>query len=165
MSRNTRVIQASPAEVWAVLADGWQYAGWVVGASRVRAVDPRWPAPGSRIHHSIGIWPALVDDHTEVLHQQPGVRLELRARGWPLGEAQVTVQLRPAGADCEVVLEEDAVSGPGLLVPGLVRHQMLHWRNVETLRRLAFLAERPGTAIQPPDEAHTGVEAAGREDA
>ena len=40
---------AAPAEaVWAVLADGWQYATWVVGASRVRAVDAGWPRAGTR---------------------------------------------------------------------------------------------------------------------
>ncbi len=29
-----------------MLSDGWLYASWVVGASRVRDVDPRWPSPG-----------------------------------------------------------------------------------------------------------------------
>ena len=44
----SRPVAAPPEAVWAVLADGWQYGTWVVGASRVRAVDPggRRPAPG-----------------------------------------------------------------------------------------------------------------------
>jgi hypothetical protein len=33
-------------------------------------------------------------------------------------------------------------SGPATLVPKPVRTPPLHWRNVETLRRLAYLAER-----------------------
>ena len=47
-----------------------------------------------------------------------------------------------SGADTLVEIEEDAASGPGLLVPKPARDLGLHWRNVETLRRLAFLAER-----------------------
>ena len=42
-----------------MIADGWTYSQWVVGNSRMRAVDPDWPAPGSTIHHTIGIWPVV----------------------------------------------------------------------------------------------------------
>ena len=35
----TRDISASRQRVWDVLADGWTYSGWVVGNSRIRAVD------------------------------------------------------------------------------------------------------------------------------
>ncbi len=35
-----RDVAAPAAAVWGVLADGWLYANWVVGASRVRSVDP-----------------------------------------------------------------------------------------------------------------------------
>jgi uncharacterized protein YndB with AHSA1/START domain len=53
----SRPIEATPEQVWAVLGDGWLYAGWVVGASRIREVDPGWPAKGSRIAHSVGSCP------------------------------------------------------------------------------------------------------------
>jgi hypothetical protein len=66
----------------------------------------------------------------------------LRARAWPSGEAGVTLHLRPNGTGTEVVIEEDAQSGPATLVPKLLRDPPLRWRNVETLRRLAYLAER-----------------------
>ena len=56
------MVRATPADVFAVLADGWLYPSWVVGASRVRGVDGTWPQPGSRIHHSVGVWPLLIDD-------------------------------------------------------------------------------------------------------
>ena len=39
-------------------------------------------------------------------------------------------------------MEEDVTSGPARLVPKPVRTPMLAWRNIESLRRLAFLAER-----------------------
>ena len=71
MATNELEADCSPAAVFAVLADGWLYPTWVVGASRMRDVDDRWPEPGSRLHHSVGAWPALLDDITESLEWQP----------------------------------------------------------------------------------------------
>jgi hypothetical protein len=133
---------ASPEQVWEVLADGWLYPLWVVGATRMRQVDDHWPAVGSRLHHSVGVWPLTIDDETLVLESEPARLLRLRAKGWPLGEAEVTVRLRPAGAGTEVEIEEEPASGPGRLVPSLVHDPVLKWRNSETLNRLRFLAER-----------------------
>ena len=42
-----RTTTASRDRVWEVIADGWTYSQWVVGNSRMRAVDPEWPQPGS----------------------------------------------------------------------------------------------------------------------
>jgi uncharacterized protein YndB with AHSA1/START domain len=139
---NTRVVTAPPEKVWEVLSDGWLYPLFVVGASRMREVDDGWPAVGTRLHHSAGAWPVLVDDETEVLQCEPPQLLRLRARGWPAGEAEVTITVEPHADGANVVLAEDATSGPGKLVPTPVRAPMIHWRNTETLRRLAYLAER-----------------------
>ena len=141
MSRNSRLIHATPDQVWTVLSDGWLYPLWVVGASRMREVDDHWPTVGSKLHHSVGTWPMLIDDNTEVLEARPGSMLRLRARGWPAGEAEVVIHLESSGADTEVVIEEDAVKGPALLMPKPLRDVQLAWRNVETLRRLAFVVE------------------------
>lgn len=141
MSTTKRVVEAPPGEVWAVLADGWLYPLWVVGAARIRGVDASWPKPGSRIHHSVGMWPLLIDDETEVLAARDSRFLHLRARGWPVGEAEVKITLTPSDAGTRVVLEEDVVSGPGVLVPEPFRGLSLTWRNVESLRRLAFIVE------------------------
>lgn len=142
MSTNHRELDATPDEVWRVLADGWLYPLWVVGASRMRDVEEAWPAVGSKLHHSVGSWPLLLDDDTEVLECVPGSLLRLRARAWPSGAADVTLRLRPVGTRTEVTIEEDAESGPGRLVPKPLRDPVLAWRNTETLRRLAFIAER-----------------------
>jgi uncharacterized protein YndB with AHSA1/START domain len=141
---NERTVDASPQAVWDVLADGWLYPLWVVGATRMRDVESRWPEVGSKIHHSAGVWPLVVNDNTEVVEVEPLRRLRLRAKGWPLGEADVVVELEPAGAGTRIRISEDAVEGPGMLVPGFVRAPMLKWRNTETLRRLAFVAEGRG---------------------
>jgi hypothetical protein len=67
MTEVTRLVDAPPAEVFATLADGWTYPLWVVGAAHMRAVDPAFPAVGSKLHHSVGLWPLLIEDTTEVL--------------------------------------------------------------------------------------------------
>jgi uncharacterized protein YndB with AHSA1/START domain len=139
---NVRTIDAPPSAVWDVLADGWLYPLWVVGASRMREVDDNWPEVGSQLHHSVGTWPLLIDDSTEVLDATPGMMLQLKARAWPTGEALVTIRLTPMGTETEVTIEEDAASGPARLLPKPARDLPLTWRNVESLRRLAFIAER-----------------------
>jgi uncharacterized protein YndB with AHSA1/START domain len=139
----TRRVHAPTEAVWAVLADGWMYATWVVGASRIRRVDRQWPQPGSRIHHSFGVWPALIDDHTEVLACNPGRELRLNARGWPVVEARVRIYLTPASTPNSSIirLTEDVTGGPGRLIPRPARQRLITPRNTEALRRLALIAE------------------------
>lgn len=142
VTTNTRTIHATPEKVWETLSDGWLYPLWVVGATRMRDVDEHWPTVGAQLHHSAGVWPALVDDTTEVLDVEPGTRLRLRARAWPAGEAEVVLTLTPQGDDTLLEMREDAVTGPGKLVPLPVRGPLIGWRNVEALRRFAAIAER-----------------------
>lgn len=142
-----RTVAAPPTAVWEVLSDGWLYPGWVVGAARMRDVDETWPAPGSRLHHSVGNWPFLLDDKSEVLEADPPRRLRLRAHGWPAGAAEVLIDVEPQGEGSLVTIREDAVKGPGTLVPRPVRQAAIVPRNRETLHRLGFLAEgRAGSA-------------------
>ncbi|RYC14301.1 SRPBCC family protein [Nocardioides zhouii] len=141
MSTTSRPVSATPEQVWSVLADGWLYALFVVGAARMRDVDAGWPAVGTRLHHSVGSWPLLIDDTTEVLEVEEGHRLLLLARGWPAGQAHVEIILEPRGTDTMVTIVEQATSGPGALIPKPVQDVQLHVRNIETLRRLAMLVE------------------------
>jgi hypothetical protein len=137
-----REIEAAAEAVWAVLADGWLYPSWVVGASRMRAVDAGWPAVGAKLHHSVGAWPLLINDTTEVTSAEPGRELGLRGRGWPLGEVDIELRLEPLdGHGCAVEMAEEVVSGPGRLMPPPLRSALIGPRNVEALRRLAYLAE------------------------
>ena len=141
-----RTILAEPARVWAVLADGWLYPSWVVGASRMREVEESWPAPGSKLHHSIGVWPLLLDDRTEVIGCEPQERLRLKAHGWPAGAAEILIELEPKDGGTEVTMREDAVAGPAKLMPAPLRQTAVAPRNRESLRRLAFMAERDARA-------------------
>jgi len=107
----------------------------------MRAVDTGWPPVGTRFPHSAGVGPAGIDDETVSLAVDPPHRLELRAKGWPMGEADVVIEVEPSGAGSLVRVHEDAVSGPGLLMPKPLRAPLLKWRNPETLRRLKFVVE------------------------
>lgn len=141
MARNVRVMRCAPEDVFAVLNDGWLFPAWVVGASRMRDVAASWPREGSRLHHSFGVWPLLIDDSTSVLEFDPPHRMVLQARGWPIGEARITLDVKPRGEGCVVRLQEYAAEGPGSFIPQPLLDLPLLWRNAETLRRLAYLAE------------------------
>ncbi|HEY1489386.1 MAG TPA: SRPBCC family protein [Micromonosporaceae bacterium] len=143
MSVNERVVNATPEQIRAVLADGWNYADWVVGAVHIRAVDARWPAAGSRVHHRIGAWPFTIADSTEVISFDPTGSLVMRARLRPLGEAVVSMSWRPNGQDkCRVRMEEQFVDGPGLAVRNKIGDVVLHARNNESLTRLEHLTRK-----------------------
>ncbi|MET4581224.1 uncharacterized protein YndB with AHSA1/START domain [Conyzicola nivalis] len=141
MSTNVRVMNCSPEDVFAVLADGWLFPTWVVGASRMRDVDAAWPQVGSKLQHSFGVWPALINDETTVLEYDPPRRLVIQPKGWPIGEARVTLEVKRRPKGCVVRITEEAVEGPGSFVPKPVLDVPLFIRNVETLRRLAYIAE------------------------
>lgn len=141
MSRNVRALACSPEAVFEVLADGWLYPSWVVGAARMRDVDAAWPAEGSALQHSVGVWPVLIDDETVSLEWNPPRRMVMRAKGWPIGEARVTLDVRRTASGCLVRIQEEPVEGPGSRVPRFLTEPLLYVRNRETLQRLGYLAE------------------------
>ena len=148
MSVTRRAAHCTPDAVFAVLADGWLFATWVVGAARIRDVDEEWPEPGSQIHHSVGLWPLLIDDRTHVLSCEPPHRLVLQARAWPAGEARVEITLAPTPAGCTITIDEVATHGPASLIPQVALDPLIDARNRESLRRLALLAEGR-TSVDP----------------
>jgi hypothetical protein len=138
-----RMTPATVEAVWDVLADGWRYPSWVVGAARMRSVTADWPAVGAKLHHSVGAWPLLRDDVTWVDTVRTGRQLVLCGRILPLGVARIEFVLEPApGGGCEIVMREDVASGPAQLLPPPVRTALIAPRNRETTKRLAYLAER-----------------------
>jgi hypothetical protein len=139
----TRDIGATRQRVWDVLADGWTYSGWVVGNSRIRAVDSNWPAPGTRILHSIGTWPAVINDETVVQSCVSGEELVLLAKVRPAGVARITLRLTDLrGGGCRVAMSEVAVSRPLRWVPDRVQLLGVAPRNRECTWRLAMIAEQ-----------------------
>lgn len=138
-----REVEASRQAVWDVMADGWTYSQWVVGNSRTRAVDPTWPEPGSEIRHSVGVWPLVINDKTEVESCTPGEELVLRARVGLFGSARITLRLSdtPQGG-CRIEMIEVPIGGPSKLVPDQLALLAVYPRNRECLWRLGALADR-----------------------
>ncbi|MBC2637985.1 SRPBCC family protein [Rhodococcus wratislaviensis] len=135
-----RDTSASASDVWSVLANGWLYPSWVVGASRMRAVSADWPAVGSHLHHSVGAWPALIDDSTEVLFAEENRELRLLAQVFP-AKAIVRLRLEPHDTGCHLAMSEGAATAPLKWVPQTAQDLAVLPRNLECLRRLSFLAE------------------------
>ena len=142
MPVNERFVPAPTTAVWDALADPGGYAYWVVGSKVVRDADPAWPATGARFHHTIGVGPIKVSDHTRVLESRPPELLRLRAKGRPLGTATVTLELLPRHGGTVVRISE---STDGIFAPvdwNPLFRLLTKGRNAESLMRLEELAMR-----------------------
>jgi uncharacterized protein YndB with AHSA1/START domain len=137
----TLTVPVSPEAVFDVFADGWSYPVWVVGASGMREVDDGWPAKGTRLHHSVGPWPLVIDDVTVVLAAKRPHLLVLEARMWPLGKARVRFEIEGDERSTTITMAEVATSGPISILPKNVQSRLIAPRNRESLRRLARLAK------------------------
>ncbi|MFI5894988.1 SRPBCC family protein [Actinoplanes sp. NPDC051513] len=141
MIETCRTVSTTPERVFAVLADGWSYASWVVGAAHIRDVDAGWPAVGTRVHHRVGLWPLHINDQTVVRAVETGKTLELDAQMWPLGAAMIRIWLEPVSAtSTRIHMAETLTSGIGRLLPDAVQSLLLRPRNAEALRRLDDIA-------------------------
>jgi len=105
-------------------------------------VQPEWPATGTRICHSVGVWPLVIDDETRVEKCVPREELVLRAKIWPVGEARVTLRLSDAPGGCRIEMSEVAVAGLMKALPEAVQQAAFDPRNKECLWRLANIAEQ-----------------------
>jgi uncharacterized protein YndB with AHSA1/START domain len=131
-----------PAAVWDALADHGTYGYWVVGSKVIRDADASWPAPGARFHHTIGVGPLKVSDHTESLEARAPRLLRMRAKGRPLGTVQITMRMTPR-VDGTLVRMTETPDGPtAILALNPLVHLLTKARNAESLMRLEELALR-----------------------
>jgi hypothetical protein len=143
VSKTEYIVNTTPDRVFAVLSDGWTYSDWVVGTAHIRDVDPDYPSPGTAIHHKAGPWPFSLQDSTVVLDCEQDSMLLLRVGLWPLGEARVRLGLTPIGpSQTRITMIEHFPEGPMQWLQNRANDLVLHWRNKESLRRLADLATR-----------------------
>jgi hypothetical protein len=136
-----RRLDCTPEQLFAVFADPWVYPTWVVGASRLRAADPGWPKPGAKLHHSVGVWPLVLDDETRLDEWDPPRRMVLEAKTRPLGRERVIIEARPRGLGSLVRMEEYVLSGPLKLIPKPVLDVLFTIRNAEALQRVEHVAK------------------------
>jgi uncharacterized protein YndB with AHSA1/START domain len=150
MSTNRQTIDASPEEVFAVLADANSYEHWVVGCDDIRAVEGDWPAVGSRFFHTVGVGPVKTKDNTKVLEVEAPHKLVLEARARPAGVAKVIFRLVPVDGGTDVSIEEYPIKGVAKAIHNPVQDGLIKIRNVETLRRLEKqVQQRKGAAPTP----------------
>jgi uncharacterized protein YndB with AHSA1/START domain len=102
----SEVIPAAPDDVFAVLVDAACFPEWLVGARRIRDIDPSWPAVGSTFRHRIGWGPLQLPGSTSVRRCRRPHELVLAAGMGPLGEASVRFELVPVADGTLVRLEE-----------------------------------------------------------
>lgn len=155
MAETSETLEASPADVWAVLTDPKTYEYFVVGTKRVRRHDPDWPRPGATLEHTAGIGPLVLHDSSTVVASEPERRLVLEARFRPFGAATVEFRLqrdcvaggavaRPGnGTGRErivLVVDENPVAGPiALPIVRRLTAALFVARNRELLRRVRRL--------------------------
>lgn len=142
MPTNQRFMPVPPEAVWDALADPGGYGYWVPGSKAIRDADPDWPAPGSKFHHTVGVGPFEVSDHTQALAARRPELLRMRAKARPLGTATVTMEMTPRDGGTLVRMTESP-DGPATLL----KLNPLFWlasklRNAESLMRLEELAAR-----------------------
>jgi uncharacterized protein YndB with AHSA1/START domain len=141
LPRNRCHIAAPPRRVFALLSDPRSYAYWVVGSREIRGADSDWPAVGSAFHHTVGVGPLHVKDHTVVEAVEPPRMLQIKAKARPLGTARVTLELRRRGRGTEVTMTE----GPGDMVTAILfnplTRRLVGHRNEWSLERLRDLVE------------------------
>jgi hypothetical protein len=132
----------SPDAVWDALARPDSYGYWVVGSKLIRDADPRWPAPGTKFHHTIGFGPLTVSDETESLESARPHLLVMRAKTRPLATARVTMRMTSVGGGTLVHMSEDPDGLTSVLALNPVVQVLISGRNAESLARLEELALR-----------------------
>jgi len=142
VATNERYMAVPPEAVWAVLADPGGYGYWVVGSKLIRDAEPEWPAPGSKFHHTIGVGPLTLSDHTVSLEADGPRLLKLRAKGRPAGTATVTLELEPRDGGTVVRMTENPDGVFAVLALNPLTHVATKLRNAESLMRLEELASR-----------------------
>jgi uncharacterized protein YndB with AHSA1/START domain len=150
VSRNETVIDAPVEVVFDVLRDARRYEDWVLGAWRIRDVDPDFPEPGSRFGHKIGIWPLFIHDETKVLRREDESRLVLQAEVGAFGAATVDLRLSPDGDRTRIALIERPVTGPMRWFHNPVQDRAFWVRNWISLQLLKKIAEGHGGRPREP---------------
>ncbi|MFJ8826570.1 SRPBCC family protein [Streptomyces sp. NPDC102467] len=141
MARRHRMIKASPAAVWTVLADGSRYVDWVVGTSSSQPVSGRWPAVGAAIEYEVPLGPVRLHNETVVRYCEPGTLLELEAKAGFLGTARISLQLRPWGERCLVTVDEHPLHGAAGTLHNFGAEAVIQLRHRAMLARLARVCE------------------------
>lgn len=143
---SSKVIDVPAAAVALVLADPRTYDGVVVGSRRIRWFDARWPEVGSRFHHTVGVGPLSLRDHSEVVADELPDRLVLSVHARPLGSAEVEFLVTPEPSGVRVDVTETPTSGLLALTWSPLLALLTRRRNDTLLARLEKVARQRARA-------------------
>jgi uncharacterized protein YndB with AHSA1/START domain len=135
-------MRVAPEDVWAALADAYGYGYWVVGSKLIRDVERGWPAAGTRFHHTVGVGPLTISDHTTSIEADEPRLLRMRAAARPAGTAMVTMTITPEDGGTRVRMRENPDGAAVVLAVNPIVQLLIHLRNAESLMRLEELALR-----------------------
>lgn len=141
MVTNRLDIRATPDEVFDVLADGWNYAAWVVGAKTIPHVDPGFPAAGSCFQNRVRNGFRGIDGVTEVVTANRPRTLRLRASVGRVAAADISFELEPISGGTSVTMHESPIGDRPFSVIGRRSAPLLRVRNAECLWRLKCVVE------------------------
>ncbi|MES4891188.1 SRPBCC family protein [Streptomyces sp. NPDC096012] len=141
MAVRHRLIKASPAAVWEVLADGSRYADWVVGTASSQPKRGRWPQEEASIEYEIRLGPFRLGNETIVRRCRAGSVLELEAKAGFLGTARIAIELREWGRYCLVIVDEHPLQGAGGMLHNAGFEALIQLRHRAMLARLAAACE------------------------
>lgn len=147
-----RKLALAPADAFRLLEDPSSLQRLVAGARKIRRFDADWPDRGSRIHHTVGVPPLVIRDHTEVIDVEFPHRLVLHARLRPLGELTVAMTLEDDGRDGSVLTVRETAETGFLAVQGVrqVTQVLLFLRNREIARRFARRSRQRRQVMSSP---------------
>jgi hypothetical protein len=149
VARTETIVHASPETVFAVLSDPRAYQRFVVGTKRVRRFDPRWPEPGTAIHHTVGVGPLAMRDETDSVECDPPDHLVVHPHIRPFVVTRTSFHLEARGDDTLLRVDEHAIGGPLAPVwPGPL-DGLMALRNRLLVRRLGRLAEARAATRHP----------------
>ncbi|MEU0008719.1 SRPBCC family protein [Streptomyces sp. NPDC006314] len=141
MAVRHRLIKASPAAVWDVLADGSRYAEWVVGTASSRPKLGQWPSEDASIAYEVRLGPLRLENETVVRRCREGSVLELEAHAGILGTARIAIELREWGKYCLVIVDEHPLQGAGSVLHNWGFEALIQLRHRAMLARLAAACE------------------------
>lgn len=141
MAHTEKIVHAPVEALFAVLCDPSSYQHFVVGTKRVRRFDPRWPEPGTTLHHTVGVGPLALRDKTDAIEAIPPTHLVTRPHIRPFVITESRFELERQGDNALLRLDEYAVGGPlAPIWPGPL-DWLMALRNRKVVHRIARLAE------------------------
>ncbi|SEG84081.1 Polyketide cyclase / dehydrase and lipid transport [Actinacidiphila yanglinensis] len=143
MAIRHQLIERTPEQVWAVLADPRRYHEWVVGVAGSASSKGEWPRLGADLVYQVALGPWKGHGRTVVRRSEAPHLLELEADSGPFGSARIALEVRPWGEqDSGVIIDEHPLRGAAGSLHNVVVDAFLQLRHRSMLKRLADVVEK-----------------------